>query len=227
MLPRQLGGVVDARLKVYGTRNLRVIDAAVPPVSFSAHLMSVTYGLAEIGAEMVLSDYAAGMKSATNQAATGGSRGSSGSTGSSGSSARVARLAQEVQLVRVGRVARRVERRVGRSPLPMPRRRSLLPSLCHCDSPLSCPCTQPARLESWIVPPHAMHPPNIFSMDLSIGRSSLSPAFHFAISTLPPLSFHRSCSCMPCARCPSGPVSDEQSIQGVSAQMVVTPLEGG
>ncbi|ETS65339.1 hypothetical protein PaG_00071 [Moesziomyces aphidis] len=86
MLPRQLGGVVDARLKVYGTRNLRVIDAAVPPVSFSAHLMSVTYGLAEIGAEMVLSDYAAGMKSATNQAATGGSRGSSGSTGSSGSS---------------------------------------------------------------------------------------------------------------------------------------------
>ena len=42
MLPRELGGVVDKNLRVYGTRNLRVVDASVPPISFSAHLMSIT-----------------------------------------------------------------------------------------------------------------------------------------------------------------------------------------
>ena len=55
MLPRNQGGVVDSDLKVYGTSNLRVIDASVPPLSVSAHLMSVTYGIAEIGAELILS----------------------------------------------------------------------------------------------------------------------------------------------------------------------------
>ena len=31
MYPREDGGVVDARLKVYGTRNLRIIDASIIP----------------------------------------------------------------------------------------------------------------------------------------------------------------------------------------------------
>ena len=48
------GGVVDTNLKVYGTKNLRVIDASVPPISFSAHLESIVYGIAEIGAEIIL-----------------------------------------------------------------------------------------------------------------------------------------------------------------------------
>lgn len=56
MLPRDNGGVVDTNLRVYGTQNLRVIDAAVPPFSLSAHLMAATYGIAEIGAELVLQD---------------------------------------------------------------------------------------------------------------------------------------------------------------------------
>ncbi|RMZ86808.1 hypothetical protein DV736_g5964, partial [Chaetothyriales sp. CBS 134916] len=47
MLPLSLGGVVNAQLKVYGTSNVRVADASVPPTSFSAHLMGSTYGLAE------------------------------------------------------------------------------------------------------------------------------------------------------------------------------------
>ena len=61
MLPREYGGVVDKSLKVYGTQNVRVIDASVPPISFSAHLMSITYGLAEMGSQMILHDYASAM----------------------------------------------------------------------------------------------------------------------------------------------------------------------
>lgn len=56
MLPREDGGVVDSNLKVYGTSNLRVVDASVPPLSFSAHLMAIVYGIAEIGAELILQD---------------------------------------------------------------------------------------------------------------------------------------------------------------------------
>ncbi|ROV88058.1 hypothetical protein VMCG_10417 [Cytospora schulzeri] len=53
MLPRSKGGVVDANLKVYGTTNLRVIDASVAPTAVSAHLMTATYGIAEIGAQII------------------------------------------------------------------------------------------------------------------------------------------------------------------------------
>ncbi|TKY85547.1 hypothetical protein EX895_005709 [Sporisorium graminicola] len=86
MLPREQGGVVGKDLKVYGTQNLRVVDASVPPVSFSAHLMSITYGLAELGSEMILQDYALGMTPARNTtaASTGGGR-SGGGSGSGGS----------------------------------------------------------------------------------------------------------------------------------------------
>ncbi|WFD31636.1 hypothetical protein MSPP1_002675 [Malassezia sp. CBS 17886] len=54
MLPRNQGGVVGADLKVHGTSNLRVVDASVPPISFSAHLQSITYGIAEIAADIIL-----------------------------------------------------------------------------------------------------------------------------------------------------------------------------
>ncbi|KZV84539.1 alcohol oxidase [Exidia glandulosa HHB12029] len=37
MLPRELGGVVDTKLKVYGTRNVRVVDASIFPLPLSAH----------------------------------------------------------------------------------------------------------------------------------------------------------------------------------------------
>ncbi|WFC99585.1 hypothetical protein MYAM1_002330 [Malassezia yamatoensis] len=56
MLPRNEGGVVNNQLKVYGTSNVRVVDASVPPISFSCHLMSVTYGIAEMAAEMIKND---------------------------------------------------------------------------------------------------------------------------------------------------------------------------
>lgn len=53
MLPRDQGGVVDKDLLVYGTSNLRVIDASIAPTSVSAHLMTATYGIAEIGADII------------------------------------------------------------------------------------------------------------------------------------------------------------------------------
>ena len=54
MLPRNKGGVVNPDLKVYGTRNLRVVDASVPPLALSCHLESVVYALAEAAAEIIL-----------------------------------------------------------------------------------------------------------------------------------------------------------------------------
>ena len=38
MLPRDQGGVVDAKLKVYGLANVRVVDASVFPTSLAAHV---------------------------------------------------------------------------------------------------------------------------------------------------------------------------------------------
>ncbi|KAF7770780.1 CAZyme family AA3 [Agaricus bisporus var. burnettii] len=47
MMPREQGGVVDSKLKVYGAANVRVVDTSVFPFDFAAHLASVTFGLAE------------------------------------------------------------------------------------------------------------------------------------------------------------------------------------
>lgn len=53
MLPLDLGGVVDKALKVYGTSNLRVVDAGVMPVIPGAHLQGVVYGVAERAADII------------------------------------------------------------------------------------------------------------------------------------------------------------------------------
>ncbi|KAK3941960.1 GMC oxidoreductase [Diplogelasinospora grovesii] len=54
MLPREDGGVVDPSLMVYGTTNLRIVDAGVFPVQISAHIQTAIYGIAERAAEMII-----------------------------------------------------------------------------------------------------------------------------------------------------------------------------
>ena len=52
-MPKELGGVVDNRLKVYGTSNVRVVDASVLPFQVSGHLSSTIYAVAEKAADII------------------------------------------------------------------------------------------------------------------------------------------------------------------------------
>jgi choline dehydrogenase-like flavoprotein len=47
MLPRELGGVVDEELKVYGVKRLRVVDASIMSVLVGANTCQTTYAIAE------------------------------------------------------------------------------------------------------------------------------------------------------------------------------------
>lgn len=47
MLPLEQGGVVDSHLRVWGTQNLRIVDASIFPMIPAAHLQAVVYGVAE------------------------------------------------------------------------------------------------------------------------------------------------------------------------------------
>ena len=55
MLPLNQGGVVDPDLRVYGTQNLRVVDAGIFPMVPAAHLQAVVYAVAEKAS--LVSDY--------------------------------------------------------------------------------------------------------------------------------------------------------------------------
>ncbi|KAL2015460.1 hypothetical protein VTK56DRAFT_5404 [Thermocarpiscus australiensis] len=56
MMPRELGGVVDSRLKVYGVKNLRVVDASVFPLEPLGNLQTTVYAVAERAADMIKED---------------------------------------------------------------------------------------------------------------------------------------------------------------------------
>ncbi|THU84491.1 alcohol oxidase [Dendrothele bispora CBS 962.96] len=56
MATRELGGVVDDRLKVYGTDNVRVIDASVFPLTVGAPIQQSVYAVAEKASDMIIAD---------------------------------------------------------------------------------------------------------------------------------------------------------------------------
>ncbi|CAK4032118.1 alcohol oxidase [Lecanosticta acicola] len=58
MMSRELGGVVDSDHLVYGTANVRVVDASVLPFQVSGHLTSTLYALAERAADRIKARHA-------------------------------------------------------------------------------------------------------------------------------------------------------------------------
>ncbi|KAH6623820.1 hypothetical protein F5144DRAFT_595920 [Chaetomium tenue] len=58
MRPRDQGGVVDERLRVYGTKRLRVVDASVFPIEPVGNIQSVVYAVAERAADLIKEDRA-------------------------------------------------------------------------------------------------------------------------------------------------------------------------
>ena len=69
------GGVVDARLRVYGTKGLRVCDASVMPLQISAHLQATVYAIGEKGAEMFGEDWRRGKEGGGVNGVNGGVNG--------------------------------------------------------------------------------------------------------------------------------------------------------
>jgi choline dehydrogenase-like flavoprotein len=58
MMKKELEGVLDSRLQVYGNDNVRLVDVSVPPVQLSAYLSSSLYGIAEKVSENTKEDWA-------------------------------------------------------------------------------------------------------------------------------------------------------------------------
>lgn len=56
MLPREKGGVVDNRLRVYGVQGIRVVDASIFPLEPVGHLQTVVYAVAEKAAQIIKDD---------------------------------------------------------------------------------------------------------------------------------------------------------------------------
>ncbi|KAF2680047.1 GMC oxidoreductase [Lentithecium fluviatile CBS 122367] len=57
MMPKEIGGVVDNRLKVHGTKNLRVVDASVFPMETLGNIQATVYAVAEKGADLIKEDW--------------------------------------------------------------------------------------------------------------------------------------------------------------------------
>ncbi|RYP68192.1 hypothetical protein DL770_008486 [Monosporascus sp. CRB-9-2] len=57
MLPRDKGGVLDTKLRVYGTTKLRVVDASAVPLLPTTNLQSTIYAMAERAASFIKEEY--------------------------------------------------------------------------------------------------------------------------------------------------------------------------
>ncbi|KAF2854375.1 GMC oxidoreductase [Plenodomus tracheiphilus IPT5] len=51
--PKELGGVVNNELKVYGVEGLRIVDASVVPILPASHTMTTVYAIAEKAADII------------------------------------------------------------------------------------------------------------------------------------------------------------------------------
>ncbi|KAJ5725511.1 CAZyme family AA3 [Penicillium malachiteum] len=56
MMPQEDGGVVDARLKVYGTSNIRVVDASIFPLEPRGNIQATVFAVAEKAADIIKED---------------------------------------------------------------------------------------------------------------------------------------------------------------------------
>ena len=56
MKPRDVGGVVDSRMRVYSTKNLRVCDASIFPMQVRGNIQSTVYAVAEKGVDVLKED---------------------------------------------------------------------------------------------------------------------------------------------------------------------------
>ncbi|PWY69652.1 glucose-methanol-choline oxidoreductase-like protein [Aspergillus sclerotioniger CBS 115572] len=56
MMPREKGGVVDSRLRVWGTNGLRIVDASVIPIVPRGNTQSAVYAIAERAADLIKED---------------------------------------------------------------------------------------------------------------------------------------------------------------------------
>ncbi|KAK0439937.1 uncharacterized protein EV420DRAFT_1582948 [Desarmillaria tabescens] len=86
MLPKAQGGVVDKYCLVYGTSNVRVVDASIFPMSMSSHTGSPAFAVGYQGATLIRG-INNGVISTTNSSSSSNASSSSGSTTSSSSAA--------------------------------------------------------------------------------------------------------------------------------------------
>lgn len=72
MMPRDQGGVLDPRLMVYGTKNVKVVDTSIAPLHVGGNTVSLTYAvIAEKGDDIIKVDM--GIMNGTLTGPTGGS----------------------------------------------------------------------------------------------------------------------------------------------------------
>lgn len=60
MAPQNLNGVVDSSLKVWGSANIRVVDASIVPQHIAAHMQSTVYAIGEKAGDIIKSGSSTG-----------------------------------------------------------------------------------------------------------------------------------------------------------------------